>query len=345
MLEGTAMNVIEVRELKKHFSQRERGEGRLGVLRSYLYPRLRTIKAVDGIDYDIAPGEIVGYLGPNGAGKSTTIKMLTGLLVPTSGSIVVDGRVPWRERVRHVSELGVVFGQRSTLWYDLPVIESLKLLQHLYRIPTERFSANLRLFRELLDLDPFIDTPVRSLSLGQRMRADLCGALLHDPKILLLDEPTIGLDVVAKERIRSFIKYLNAEKGTTVLLTTHDLGDIEKLCSRVMIIDHGKLLFDGSLEILKERFAHSRELILELSEPVDQAPRVQGAELVEQKEFSLTYRFERATTNPATLITHLVRTLPVQDMALKEPEIESIIRDIYERDLLRAHGGALAVSE
>lgn len=329
------MNVIEVNELRKHFSQRVRGEGRMAALRSYFSAKQREIKAVDGVSFSVRPGEIIGYLGPNGAGKSTTIKMLTGLLVPTSGSIVVNGRTPWRERTKHVAGLGVVFGQRSTLWYDLPVIESLRLLKHLYRIPKNRFEENLDLFRRLLDLDPFLDSPVRSLSLGQRMRADLCGSLLHDPKILLLDEPTIGLDVVAKERIRSFIKYLNEERGTTVLLTTHDLVDIERLCHRVMIIDHGKLLFDGALGSLKERFAHHRDLILELSEPVVNLPVIQGAELVEQKDFSVTYRFLRAGTNPATLITDIVRHLPVQDMTIKEPDIENLIREIYEFDLLR----------
>lgn len=329
------MHVIEVNELRKHFYQRVRGEGRLGALRSYFSGKRREIKAVDGVSFTIRAGEIIGYLGPNGAGKSTTIKMLTGLLVPTSGSISVNGRTPWRDRTKHVAELGVVFGQRSTLWYDLPLIESLRLLQHLYRVPKDRFEENLRLFRSLLDLDPFLDSPVRSLSLGQRMRADLCGSLLHDPKILLLDEPTIGLDIVAKERIRSFIKYLNEERGTTVLLTTHDLVDIERLCSRVMIIDHGKLLFDGALASLKERFAHHRDLVLELSEPVMNPLLIPGTELVDREDFSVTYRFSRAEVNPASLITEVVRHLPVQDMAIREPDIENLIREIYEFDLLR----------
>ncbi|UCF62167.1 MAG: ATP-binding cassette domain-containing protein, partial [Anaerolineaceae bacterium] len=227
--------MISASDLKKHFILHRHRPGFVGAFRNLISRERRVIRAVDGVSFTIEQGEFVGYLGPNGAGKSTTIKMLTGLLVPTSGDLQVNGRVPWRERQTHVREIGAVFGQRTTLWWDLPVIDSLELLQHIYRIPADRFQQNLQEFRGLLELDRFLSTPVRALSLGERMRADLCAALLHDPVLLFLDEPTIGLDVVAKERMRQFIRHINTHRGTTILLTTHDISDVEKLCKRVMI--------------------------------------------------------------------------------------------------------------
>jgi ABC-2 type transport system ATP-binding protein len=232
-------DIIHVNDLSKHFKIYKHHRGVLGSLRNLTTRQSTNIKTVDGISFAIQPGELVGYLGPNGAGKSTTIKMLTGLLVRTAGEVIVDNLIPWKQRKSYVAEIGAVFGQRTSLWWDLPLVESLDLLQHIYKIPHPIFKQNLAEFRELLELDKFIDTPVRALSLGQRMRADICAALLHDPKLLFLDEPSIGLDVVAKERIRRFIQFINQERGTTILLTTHDLSDVEKLCKRVMIIDHG----------------------------------------------------------------------------------------------------------
>ena len=246
--------IITVHELRKHFKVNKHHRGGMGALRNLFTRETQLVRAVDGISFDVNAGELVGYLGPNGAGKSTTLKMLTGLLVPTSGELRANGHVPWRERKTYVARIGAVFGQRSTLWWDLPVIESLDLLQHIYRVEAQRFKRNLDEFIELLEMQPFINTPVRSLSLGQRMRADLCAALMHNPDLLFLDEPTIGLDVVAKERMRQFIRHVNRERGTTVLLTTHDLSDVEKLCERVIIIDHGKLLYDGALSTLRDRF-------------------------------------------------------------------------------------------
>ncbi|HEY3291836.1 MAG TPA: ATP-binding cassette domain-containing protein, partial [Anaerolineae bacterium] len=244
------MSIITVAGLHKHFKVNKHHRGLTGSVRALFSSESTLVRAVDGISFNIEPGELVGYLGPNGAGKSTTLKMLTGLLVPTSGEVHANGHVPWRDRKAYVARIGAVFGQRTTLWWDLPVIESLELLQHIYKVPHDRFQHNLTECRALLELDPFMHTPVRSLSLGQRMRADICAALLHEPAILFLDEPTIGLDVVAKERIRQFIRHVNRERGVTVLLTTHDLSDVEKLCERVMIIDHGKLLYDGMLAAL-----------------------------------------------------------------------------------------------
>jgi len=291
------------------------------------------IRAVDGITFSIYPGECVGYIGPNGAGKSTTIKMLTGLLVPTSGDILVNGYIPWRERTKFVAKIGVVFGQRTTLWWDLPVIESLELLQHIYRIPRHRYLENLNKFRDMLELDGFIDTPVRSLSLGQRMRADICAALLHDPDLLFLDEPTIGLDVVAKERIRQFIRTVNQTQKTTILLTTHDLSDVEKLCERVLIIDKGHLLYDGGLDNLKQQFGGKRKLVVDFAESYPSV-HVTGAALVSQEGQRYIFAFDREAVTASELIQQLSEKYRIRDLSVQEPEIENTVRRIYEEKLL-----------
>ncbi len=291
------------------------------------------VRAVDGITFQIRRGELVGYIGPNGAGKSTTIKMLTGLLVPTGGELRVNGRIPWRERKAHVATIGAVFGQRTTLWWDLPTIESLELLRYVYKVPQARFERNLGDFRALLELDPFLDTPVRSLSLGQRMRADLCAALLHDPPLLFLDEPTIGLDVVAKERIRQFIQHINVERGTTVILTTHDLFDVERLCRRVMIIDHGHLLYDGQLGTLRERFGGQRELVVDMAEPYAEVS-IEGAQVVERENMRVTYRFHGRQISASELIGRLSDRYQIRDLQVREPDIADTVRRIYEERLL-----------
>src|SRR5579859_1898509 len=243
--EGAA--VICARDLRKTFRVARRRGGLLGSLRSLLGTQVHEVHAVDGISLAIGRGEMVACLGPNGAGKSTTIKMLTGILVPSSGEAEVLGMDPHRQRRAVAQRIGVVFGQRTQLWWDLPLRDSFDLLRHIYRIPRKRFTHNLQEFTDLLQLDEFIDTPVRQLSLGQRMRGDLAAALLHDPEVLYLDEPTIGLDVVAKHRVRAFLRELNQQRGVTVLLTTHDTADVERLCSRLLIIDHGRLLYDGTV--------------------------------------------------------------------------------------------------
>jgi ABC-2 type transport system ATP-binding protein len=291
-----------------------------------------TVDAVRDVSFTVARGEVVGYLGPNGAGKSTTIKVLTGLLVPTSGRVEVGGLVPWRDRRRHVARLGAVFGQRTTLWWDLPVRDSLDLLRDVYRVPGERFRRNLAAFTEMLELGPFLGTPARSLSLGQRMRADLAAALLHDPELLFLDEPTVGLDVVAKERIRTFVQHINAERGVTVLLTTHDLADIERLARRVLIIDQGSLLYDGGLPDLQARFGGARELVVEFEAPPAD-PVVGGLRLLNAEGPRVTYAFDGAAARPIALVT---AHAPVRDVTVREPDIEATIRRIYEGGLLRA---------
>jgi ABC-2 type transport system ATP-binding protein len=247
----TVDTIIYTRELRKTFRVSRRRPGLLEGVRSLVNPIVNEVVAVDGVNIDIARGEMVACLGPNGAGKSTTIKMLTGILVPTGGVVEVFGMQPQSQRRAVAQRMGVVFGQRTQLWWDLPLRDSFDLLRYIYRIPSRRFAHNLATFAELLELGEFIDTPVRQLSLGQRMRGDLAAALLHDPEVLYLDEPTIGLDVVAKHRVRSFLHDLNRERGVTVLLTTHDMSDVERLCSRLLIVDHGRLLYDGSLDAMR----------------------------------------------------------------------------------------------
>ncbi len=328
--------IIQVSHLTKYFKVSVHHRGFWGAFRNLISRQYRLARAVDGITFQVQPGELVGYLGPNGAGKSTTIKMLAGLLVPSGGEILVNGYLPWRERQAYVAKIGAVFGQRTTLWWDLPVIESLELLQYIYRIPGDRFRRNLDEFRQVLALDSFLDIPVRALSLGQRMRADLCAALLHDPLLLFLDEPTIGLDVVAKERIRQFILHINRARGVTVLLTTHDLSDVEKLCERVLIIDHGQLLYDGELTSLRDRFGGKRRLLVDFAqEYVD--PQVEGAQITVREGSRVTYEFERNTITASGLISRLSELYRIRDLEVREPEIEETVRRIYEQKLLENH--------
>lgn len=327
------MTIIHVENLQKHFKINPHKKGLIGAVRTLFSHQYTTVKAVDNICFNVTAGEIVGYLGPNGAGKSTTIKMLTGLLVPTAGTVQVNGRVPWQERQQYVGRIGVVFGQRTTLWWDLPVIESLELIQHIYKIPHGRFRNNLNVFKKLLDLEPFLHTPVRSLSLGQRMRADLCAALLHDPDLIFLDEPTIGLDVVAKERIREFIQHINEARGTTVLLTTHDLADVQRLCQRVLIIDQGRLLYDGQLEELQKRFGGTRELVVDFADSYADVS-VEGAAVACYEQNRATYQFEQGQLSASELIGRISGRYRIRDLTVREPDVEETIRRIYEQRLL-----------
>jgi ABC-2 type transport system ATP-binding protein len=285
------------------------------------------IRAVAGIDLQVAPGEIYGFLGPNGAGKSTTIKMLTGILVPTSGRVRVAGLEPSRQRTELAMRIGVVFGQRTTLWWDLPLRDSFALLQKLYRVDPARHRRNLEEYVELLDLGDLLDTPVRQLSLGQRMRGDITAALLHDPEILYLDEPTIGLDVISKGRLRDFLRTLNAERGTTLLLTTHDLQDIEALCGRVIVIDHGTAVFDGALTDLHLRGGSTRTLVVDL---VDEAPpiRVDGA-VTRRVEGPRQWLSFPADASAAPIVAAVAASYAVADLSIQEPDIEDVIRQIY----------------
>jgi ABC-2 type transport system ATP-binding protein len=327
--------MIDVQDLVKTFWVAGRQRGALGALRGLVSRAGREVRAVDGISFRIAAGEMVGYIGPNGAGKSTTIKMLTGILVPTSGRVLVAGLSPARQRRTLAARIGVVFGQRTQLWWDLPLIESLELLRHVYRVPAERFTANFKRFRDVLALDDFLATPVRQLSLGQRMRGDLAAALLHDPDILYLDEPTIGLDVVAKLQIREFLLRINRERGVTVLLTTHDLSDIVQLCQRTMIIDRGRLLYDGPLAAIRERFGTERTLVVDLDdEEAATGPLVvPPAREVRAEGPRRWLRFRRDQVSAADLIAGVSARYRIRDLTIEEPEIEGIVRRIYEAGL------------
>jgi ABC-2 type transport system ATP-binding protein len=321
------MPIIAARDLRKTFRVLNRKPGALGALTT-LFSRDYTERvAVEGMTMSLEAGELVGYIGPNGAGKSTTIKMLTGILVPTSGEVVVAGLVPYRERKRNARNIGVVFGQRSQLYWDLPLVESFELLRAIYGVPRDRYRQQMAYFVELLDMGSFLSTPVRQLSLGQRMRGDFAAAMLHDPPIVYLDEPTIGLDVVAKEAIRQFIARINAERGTTFILTTHDLADVERLCRRIVLIDQGRLVYDGEIEQLKEQYGTHRTLVVQLTNPEDVT--IAGAE-VESREGNLVrLRFDRRTISADQLIRRVADRYGVTDVSIEEPELETIIRRIY----------------
>lgn len=315
------MPLIDVSGLERTFVVRRRA----GFMR-----RTRSeVRAVHDLTFSVETGEMVGYIGPNGAGKSTTIKMLTGILVPTAGSLRVAGLDPSRQRTELAQRIGVVFGQRTTLWWDLPLRDSFELLRKIYRIPDARYRENLDRFVELLDLGAQLDTPVRQLSLGQRMRGDITAALLHDPEILYLDEPTIGLDVVSKGRLREFLRALNAERSTTLLLTTHDLQDIEALCDRVIVIDHGTSVYDGSLAGLHAQGGSSRTLVVDL---VDEGPPIDvpGARVkrIEGPRQWLSFPTEASA---APVVAAVAAAYDVADLSIQEPDIEEVIRDLYSR--------------
>lgn len=315
--------LIEVDDLSRTFVVRRRGDGALGRLRR----RATSVTAVHDLTFTVAAGEMVGYIGPNGAGKSTTIKMLTGILVPTSGRVRVAGLDPQRRRVELASRIGVVFGQRTTLWWDLPLRDSFDLLRKIYRIDPARYRRNLARYVDLLDLGDLLDTPVRQLSLGQRMRGDITAALLHDPQILYLDEPTIGLDVVSKGRLREFLRALNAERGTTLMLTTHDLADIEALCDRVIVIDRGTGVYDGSLAGLHAHGGSTRTLVVDL---IDEEPPIEvpGA-VVRRVEGPRQWLSFPTDASAAPIVAAVAASYAVADLSIAEPDIEDVIRTLY----------------
>jgi ABC-2 type transport system ATP-binding protein len=314
------MALIELDGVEKTFVVR--------VKRGRLRRERKRVEAVAGVSFEIERGSMVGYVGPNGAGKSTTVKMLTGILVPSAGRIRVAGFEPSRQRVQLARRIGVVFGQRVQLWWDLPLRDSFELLRHVYRVPAARHRENLEAFTEVLELAPFLDTPVRQLSLGQRMRGELTAAMLHDPEILFLDEPTIGLDVVAKARVREFLAAANAERGMTVLLTTHDLSDIERLCPRMLIIDHGRVIYDGGIEALKARFGEERTLIVDLEEPAPPL-EIEGARVVRVEGVRQWLVFRREEVTAAELTAAVAARAALVDLAIEEPDIEDVVRRIY----------------
>lgn len=323
---------IQAEEVCKTFRVSKRGRGIPGMAANLFVPKYEKRQAVKNVSFDIEEGEMVGFIGPNGAGKSTTIKMLSGILYPDSGSLRVDGYVPYRQRREYVANIGVVFGQKSQLQWDLPVIDSFELLKAIYRIPEPVYRGNLDRYAQMLDMGGFINQPVRQLSLGQRMRADIAAALLHSPKIVFFDEPTIGVDVVGKETIRTFLRELNERDNLTMIFTTHDMQDIEKTCKRLLIIDGGSKVYDGSLEGIRSRYSTVRQLDVEFARRLEVRP-VEHVTVQELNDFKKRFTFESAQVEIQELMQRLLSEYPVRDLNITEPSIEGIIRKIYHGEV------------
>ena len=323
------MPAIQVENLVKTFQIAERTPGFWGAVKGVVHRQYRSINALDGISFSIEPGELVGYIGPNGAGKSTTVKVISGILVPDSGHCTVNGVVPWEERTRHVNAIGVVFGQRTQLWWDLPVVESFDLLRDIYRISPDEYARSRDEMIDRLDLSAFLDVPVRQLSLGQRMRCDLAASLLHSPDILFLDEPTIGLDAVSKLAVRDFVRHLNRERDVTVILTTHDMDDIEALCTRVMVIGEGRILSDGTIQDLRHQVSSERRLIIDL-ENEGESISDDYATVIRQDGHRVELSFKPEQTSAAELIGRIIASHDVRDLIVENPPIEEIIARMYE---------------
>lgn len=323
------MEQIKVEHLYKDFKIIDRQPGALNAIKSFFNRKIIIRHAVEDINFSIQKGELVGYIGPNGAGKSTTIKMLSGILTPTRGKVTVLGREPYYQRKENGMDIGVVFGQRSQLFWDLPVMDAFELYKKMYKIPDDVYQKNLAHYMKLLDINEFVMQPVRQLSLGQKMRAEICVAILHDPQILYLDEPTIGLDVLVKSKIREFIKQLNQEKKTTVLLTTHDMADIEAICDRIILINKGRLLFDGKIQDFRDQFGSTTTLEILFSEEGDE---------IQDKRFTLlksegrkkTYMFDRKQLSKAEAVTYVTRSWDIEDIDLMDTNVEEIVKMIYD---------------
>ena len=323
------MPQIMLTGISKSFKIHQRPEGRFGVLRGVFSRETKIIQALDDLSFQIQEGELVGYIGPNGAGKSTTVKIMSGILTPDRGECRILSRVPWKERIAHVSQIGVVFGQRSQLWWDLPVNDSFRFLKDIYNVPEKEYQKRLTELVEALDVSGLLKIPVRQLSLGQRMRCEMTASLIHSPRILFLDEPTIGLDAVSKLALRDFLKKENRQKGITVILTTHDMDDIEALCSRVMVIGHGKLLYDGDMAGLKSRFAPLRRIKATLLHEVEPC-KLEGAEKIETDGKIWSVFFNPSTTAAYTMIERIARQLPLKDISMEEENIDGIIARMYQ---------------
>jgi ABC-2 type transport system ATP-binding protein len=336
------MSLIHIDGLTKHFKILNRREGLGGAFRDLFSGSYRTVEAVAGISFDIEPGEIVGYIGPNGAGKSTTIKMMTGILKPTSGVIQVNGQVPYDNRIRQAQIMGVVFGQRSQLWWDLPVIESFKILKEIYKVDQKTFDRHMDMFNELVGLKALYSQQVRTLSLGQRMLCDITASFLHNPQVVFLDEPTIGLDISIKSKIRSVIKELNRERNTTIILTTHDLGDVEALCNRIIIIDKGKILYDGDIKRVNALFGAYRTLKLQIDNFTDSTLQAlkfkltecfgtnHGISIAETEEFWTDVTIDQARTPLSDVLSFVMNNFAVDDVRIVEISMENVVRKVYD---------------
>ncbi|MGX4587682.1 ABC transporter ATP-binding protein [Paenibacillus chitinolyticus] len=329
------MPAIEVKDLRKEFRVQKSRSGLKGAFRDLFDREYNQVRAVKDISFEIPEGEICGYIGENGAGKSTTIKMLTGILVPTSGHLQVNGYIPYKDREAFVKGIGVVFGQRSQLWWDIGVIESFQLLKKVYRVPENDFKARLDELSDRLQLGELLSRPVRKLSLGQRMRCELAASLLHNPAIVFLDEPTIGLDIVVKTEIREFLKSLNQRYGTTILLTTHDLQDIEALCSRVIMLDDGRIIYDGGLDQLKETWGKGKEVVLQFNDPVpleNLKLLTEGLDVTWEQDSALDARvfIPQRSANVSDVLARIVGVVQIADIRILETNTDDIVREIYK---------------
>lgn len=338
MSENTKNIMIDVRNVSKEFKKVVKESGFKGSVKSLFNKKVEIVKAVDDISFTVEEGEILGFIGPNGAGKSTAIKMLTGILTPTSGDIVINGQVPYKNRKKYVQEIGVVFGQRTQLWWDLPLSETFTVLKEIYQIEDKAFREKMDFLNQVLELDEFITSPVRTLSLGQRMRADIAASLIHSPKVLFLDEPTIGLDVVVKDNIRKAIAEINKNEKTTIILTTHDLSDIELLCKRIVMIDKGRKVYDGELDAMKAKYGKMREIHINLRSADDMS------KLAFEKQFGLdgddleiavegkkaVVKFNSSKAQVSEMLSYILGAITVKDISVNEADIEEIIRRLYK---------------
>jgi len=333
--------MIHVENLSKDFKKTIKEPGLRGSVKSLFRPKVEIIHAVQDISFEVPRGEILGFIGPNGAGKSTCIKMLTGILTPTGGRCEINGLIPHKNRKKYVKDIGVVFGQRTQLWWDLPLRETYSVLKEIYEVPDDRYKKRMAFLNEVLELESFIKSPVRTLSLGQRMRADIAASLLHSPSVLFLDEPTIGLDVVVKDNIRTAVAKINQEENTTIILTTHDLNDIELLCSRIVMVDKGKNVFDGSIAHLKSQYGQMREVRFEVRNQDDtdnlkigQRFGVNGDAFdMEQNGVSVTVRFNSDVIPVTDMLTYILGQTNVADINVRDADIEEIIRRIYKQEV------------
>ncbi len=322
------MPQIELKEISKTFKVRERPQGKYSKLKGAFVRNTKVIKALDDVSFTIDEGELFGYIGPNGAGKSTSVKVMSGILVPDSGECKIMGREPWKNRINYVAQIGVVFGQRSQLWWDIPVSDTFSLLRDIYDIPANAFRERLCTLSEALDIGSLLETPVRQLSLGQRMRCEVAAALLHRPKILFLDEPTIGLDAVSKLALRDFLREENRQNGVTMILTTHDMNDIEALCEKVMVIGHGRVLFSGALSVLKKQYSPLRTVRAVCSSTCE-LYGIEGAEKTELKNNEWTVYFNPETTPAHKIVAQLAQKLELSDIMIQEQDIDEMIASMY----------------
>ena len=325
--------MIKVENLVKTYKIIEKEEGLIGYLKNLFHPKYKDFMAVKGINFEIKEGELVGYIGENGAGKSTTIKMLTGLLTPTSGKVTVNGIIPYKERIKNNKNIGAVFGQKTQLWWDLPVIESFRLIKKMYNMTESEYRKNLKKFTNLLELDELLEKQVKNLSLGQKMRCEIAATFLHNPKIVYLDEPTIGLDVFVKEKIRKFIKEINEENKTTVILTTHDLKDIEDVCDRIILLDKGQIIYDGEKQKFKDKYGKyiTAELIVKNKKSIIKNDlKNENLKLIEEKENSIKLKFLHEKITILTVMDEISKYCEIEDVHMKEAELEDILKEIYK---------------